>query len=570
MSDAEPATRQPLVRRLPLSGVLRVNRPSDIWFKPATSVAVAAALVLVPLLITGRSELAMYVMAGAFCALYGHNLPYTARLRAGAWVVLGMTGGMAVALVCASLVDSVVALVAIASLVAALQKAVCDATRIGPPGHVILVFVVSGTLFAPQELRQVPFHAALTLAAGIVGGLVALAPAVVRREGPERRATARALEAAAACAEAPDEGRRHRARHTAAVAVHGAWQSLLAAGKRTPVRRSLEHLVLHAETALAATPGGPAAPGTPGPDLLRVWARQVRGRGPFPEVPVPPGTGDELLGIDAEREGRRRQGRERLVRLLLRPGSPLLPIAVRCALGCAAAGYVGLALGVGHPYWAIVSASAIYQANVTLTWHRVLQRLVGNVCGVAVFAAAVPPARTGVVVLAALCVVFSFCNEMLISRNYWLGTVSVTPMALLITEFAHVRPAAELITDRILDTLAGVVAGMAVAILVTSRRTGGRMEQALAAAERDTDSAERALAASASTPGELAVLRRRLTSSVVELRDVADTAAGEWWQRALPEERLMRTEQRAHRTLAVTVQRQGPVQGGPLFEEQRA
>ncbi|MEU7368774.1 FUSC family protein [Streptomyces hygroscopicus] len=563
-NTTDSATRQPPVRRLPLSGVLRVNRPSDIWFKPATSVAVAATLVLVPLLITGRSELAMYVMSGAFCALYGHHLPYAARVRASVWVVIGMTAGMAVALICASLVHSVIALIAIASVIAGLQKAVCDATRIGPPGHVILVFVVSGTLFAPQELSEVPFHTALTFGAGVVGALVTLAPALVRREGPERRATARALEASADYLLSPDGPGRRRARHTAAAAVQGAWQSLLATGKRTPVRRALEHLVLQAETALI----GP--PGASDPGRLRAWARQVRGRGPLPGVPMPADTGEELLGIDAEREGRREQGRKRLVRALPRPGSPLLPIAVRCAVGCAAAGYAGLALGVGHPYWAVVSASAIYQANVTLTWHRVLQRLVGNVCGVAVFAAVVPLARTSVVVLAILCVFFSFCNEMLISRNYWLGSVSVTPMALLVTEFANVRPTAELITDRVLDTLAGVVVGMVVAVLITNRRTGGRMEQALTAAERATDTAERVLAASTSSAAELATARRRLTASLVVLRDAADTAAGEWWQRALPEERLMRTEQRAHRTLAAAVRRQGLAEDRHLFEEYEA
>ncbi|MCO8302939.1 FUSC family protein, partial [Streptomyces sp. RKCA-744] len=121
-----------------------------------------------------------------------------------------------------------------------------------------------------------------------------------------------------------------------------------------------------------------------------------------------------------------------------------------------------------------------------------------------------------------------------------------------------------------LDTLAGVVVGMVVAVLITNRRTGGRMEQALTAAERATDTAERVLAASTSSAAELATARRRLTASLVVLRDAADTAAGEWWQRALPEERLMRTEQRAHRTLAAAVRRQGLAEDRHLFEEYEA
>ncbi|MBQ0826208.1 FUSC family protein [Streptomyces tagetis] len=543
----ESATRQPPVRRLPLSGVLRVNRPSDIWFKPATSVAVAVALVLAPLLLTGRTGLAMYVMPGAFCALYAHHLPYAARVRATAGVVAGMTASMGAALLGAALVDDVPVLIALAALLAGVQKAVCDATRIGPPGHTILVFVSSGTLFLPQRLSDIPFHLALTLGAGVVGGLVTLAPALVRREGPERRATARALEAAAGFLDAGDEPARARARHAAASAVHGAWQSLSAGGRRTPVRRTLERLVLCAEDALVAAPGGT------GPARLRAWARQVRGHGPLPEVAVPAGGDAELLGIDTERRARRDRRRTGASRRFLTPGAPLLPLAVRCAVGCALAGYAGLALGVGHPYWAIVSAASIYQANVTLTWHRVLQRTVGNLCGVAVFAAVVPLARTGIVALAALCVAFSFCNEMLISRNYWLGTVSVTPLALLITEFGAVRPVSELITDRVLDTVAGVAVGMLAAVLVTSRRTGGRLERALTAVDLAAGEAERALSAVPGSAAELAGARHRLTAGLVELRDAADTAAGEWWQRALPEERLLRTERRAHRTLAATL-----------------
>ncbi|MEV6103430.1 FUSC family protein [Streptomyces sp. NPDC051940] len=563
MSTAETPTPQPRVRPLPLSGVLRVNRPSDIWFKPATSVAVAVSLALVPLLAVGRSELAPYAMAGAFCALYGHQLPYAARARAGVRVVLGMTAAVGIALTCASLIGSVVVLIAVAAVLAAVLKAACDAGRLGPPGHVIPVFVVSGVLFSPQEPHQVPAHTALTLAAGAVGLLVTLAPALLRREGPERRATARALLAAAAYRDTRHGtgGDRATARHAAAAAVHHAWQSLLAAGGRTPARRTLERLVLQAEAALADAPGAADA------DRLRAWADQVRSHRPLPGVPVLPGTGDELLGIDAERAARRERDRRRTAALLLRPGSPLLPVALRCAVGCAAAGYAGLALGVGHPYWAIVSASAIYQANVTLTWHRVLQRTLGNLLGVAVFAAIVPLARTSVVVLAALCVVLSFCNEALVSRNYWLGSVSVTPMALLVTEFGRVRPAAELVTDRVLDTLAGVLVGLAAAILITNRRTGGRVEKALTATEEAASAAEHALAAPAE-PARLATARRHLTASIVELRDAADTAAGEWWQRALPEQALVRTEQRAHRTLAATVRRQGPPRAeSPHLEE---
>ncbi|NUS79421.1 MAG: FUSC family protein, partial [Streptomyces sp.] len=137
------------MNRLPLAGVLRLGRPSDIWFKPALSVVVAVAPPNLTLLALGRLDLAMYTMAGSLCALYAHNRPYAARARTLAWVVLGMVGGLAVSLVTASLTDSAVLLVAVGALLAAVQKALCDATRVGPPGNVVLTFITSASLFAP-------------------------------------------------------------------------------------------------------------------------------------------------------------------------------------------------------------------------------------------------------------------------------------------------------------------------------------------------------------------------------------------------------------------------------------
>ncbi|WP_176729398.1 MULTISPECIES: FUSC family protein [unclassified Streptomyces] len=563
MSDTTTWSRQPSVRRLPLAAPLRLARPSDMWFKPALSVVVATAVPDLVLLAVGRLDLVMYTMAGSLCALYGHNLPYARRARAVAGVVVAMVIGLATALVAASLTGSTAVLIAVGALLAAAQKALCDATRIGPPGPVIFTFVTSAALFAPQRLDQVPGHLALTLAAGAVAWLVTAGPALVRREGPERRATARALDAAAAYLADPG----HRTRHAAAAAVHGAWQTLLAAGRPTPVRRALERLVVHAEAALAA--GGPDAPSpvaVPASDRLRAWARQTRARGPVPTPPPAPGTSEELFGVDAERAARRGGSRRDSRRALLRslaPGSPLLPIGARALIGCALAGYLSQAAGVGRPYWAIVTAASLYQANVTLSWNRALQRTLGNLLGVLVFAAVLPVSRTGPLALIGFCLFFGFAAEALITRNYWLGSVAVTPMALLVLEFGGTHPAGELIGDRVLDTVIGAAAGLLAAMLVTNRRAGGRLEKALAATDLARAHAVHALAAPQTTPAALDAARRRLTGSLVELREADDTAAGEWWQRALPREQVLAAEQAGHRTLAATATRRGSIARAP-------
>ncbi|MEU9063912.1 FUSC family protein [Streptomyces sp. NPDC048430] len=548
--------RKPSVHKLPVTGVLRLNSPAEIWYKPALSVVVASAVPNVLLYSLDRLDLVMYTMAGSLCALYGHNLPYARRAHTVLRVILGMAAGLAVALVAASLTDSTAVLIGVGALLAAVQKTFCDATRIGPPGNVIFAFVTSAALFAPQELGQVPGHMALMLAAGAFSWLVTAGPALWHREGPERLATARALDAAAAHAASPDA----RTRHAAAAAVQAAWQTLLAAGRPTPVRQELERLVVHAERALATTASGGRVPGA-GPDELRRWAAGTRTRGPVPSPPPAPGTVEQLFGIDAERAGQRmRRGRCEARRRLLRalgPGSPVLPVAFRTLVGCALAGYVSSALGVGHPYWAIVTAASVYQPNLTLSWSRALQRTVGNLLGVLVFAAVIPLARVSPLVLVLCVLFFNFAAEALITRNYWLGSVAVTPMALLILEFGGFQPAGELIADRALDTLVGVAVGFLAAIAVTNRRASGRVEQALAAAADAQDRAERAVADPAVDALALETARRRLTASLVELRDASDIASGEWWQHALPEEELLAAEQAGHRTLAAAAQRQG-------------
>ncbi|MGQ5227726.1 FUSC family protein [Streptomyces sp. yara] len=590
MSSATPTPAR--VRRLPVVGALRLGRPSDVWFKPALSVVAAVAPPSLLLMTLGRLDLAPYTMAGSLCALYAHNRPYAARAKVLARVILGMLGGLAVALVSASLTRNAVVLVTVGALLAAVQKAVCDATRVGPPAHVILTFVSSAALFVPQTPGQVPGHLALAAAAGAWAWLVGMAPAPLRPHGPERRATAQALNAAAAYAETARGGEEGAgARSAAYAAVHAAWQTLLAVRNRpSTTRRALERLVIRAEVALAA-------PADADPARLRSWARAVRGTGriprtgdprreedgPHPDGAVlrrggagsrPDGAGpcrtdggarlddnslrrdgdllrerDELVGVAAERAVAPRPLWSRL--------GPLAPVAVRSALGCALAGYVSLALGAERPYWALVTAASLYQANITLTWSRAVQRVVGNLVGVLLFAAVAPVARLGPLALVLCILACNFGAEALIGRNYWLGSVCVTPLALLVTELPGYRPTGELVTGRVVDTLVGTLVGFVAAVAVTNRRAGRRVERALTTVDRARERAARVAADPSSTPAALEAARCGLAAAVVDLRATADAAAGEWWQRALPQERVVLAEQAAHRTLAATVRRRG-------------
>ncbi|MGW9170290.1 FUSC family protein [Streptomyces decoyicus] len=554
------------VRSLPIRSAVRLRRPVDIWHKPALSAVAALAVPDFALFALGRLDLILYTSAGAMCALYAHGLPYAARARTLLWVVLGMVAGLGVALTAASLTTSTALLVVLASLVASVHKMVCDATRIGPPGNLILTFIAASAFFVPQHLGQVPLHLALALGAGGLAWLVCMAPALIRPRGPERIATARALEAAAGLLRTePAPGGVERAgvaqaRHAAAAAVNAAWHTLFLVSARTPAkaaaRARLERLLVRAESALGDDPRSAAAEA----ERLTGWARELRSGRPLPEVALSAAETAELVGVADEVWEPRRPAPDRPgVLARLAPGSPLLPIGARVAAGGVLAGWASMAVGVGHPYWAVVTAASIYQANTTLSWQRALQRTLGNLLGLLLYTALLPLVHAGQLAMIVLVLACQLGAEACITRNYWLGSVWVTPMALLLTEFGSRLPAGTLIADRWIDTVVGAAVGLACCVLVTNRRATDRIEAAL---ERVTaaESAASRLLTTGPAPGaddarETDWARDRLAGGLVELREAVEVAAGEWWQRALPEERIAHAEQQGHRALAGLVRR---------------
>ncbi|MFJ4191653.1 FUSC family protein [Kitasatospora sp. NPDC089509] len=554
---------------------LRVGPPGDSWHKPALSAVLTLGTLNLTLLALGRLDLALYTSAGGLGALYGHGLPYRARARTLASVLLGTVLSTAAALTAAALTRDAVVLVAVAAGLAALHRLGCDAARVGPPGSLIITFTTASCAFVPQRPADLPPHLALTVLGAALAWLVCMAPALLRPYGPERIATACALEAAARLARTGPDGSDPAARTALVGAVDAARQSLALSSpaRRRALGDAPERLLVHAEAALAAL----AAPTTRGPDpaagvapaaapaaappaasaaaeRYAGWARDLRRGRPLPLLDL---TGAEAAELRAHRPEPRPS-----LRRALRPGSALLPIVLRVAVGCAAAGWLSLALGVGRPYWAVVTAASVFQANSTLSWQRALQRVLGNLIGLALFTAALPVAHSGPVALIALGLLCQFGAEATIARSYWLATVFVTPMALMMTEFAGRQPAATLVADRWLDTCVGALTGLAACLLVTNRRTATRLSHALAGAETATRQARAAVAATETsgveTSGvEAAAARTGLAAALLELREAAATATGEWRRPALPHQRAADTEQHAHHLLATLLERRG-------------
>ncbi|MGI5471939.1 FUSC family protein [Streptomyces sp. CA-132043] len=554
-------------RPLPVRSTVRLRRPLETrhWHKPAFSAAVAIAVPDLTLLALDRMDLVLYTSAGAMCALYGHNKPYAARARTVAWVILAMIASLAVGLVGSSFIGSTLLLVVIASALAAVHKMMCDATRIGPPGNLIITFISASAFFVPQRPDQIPFHLLLAVAGGAVAWLVCMAPRLVRPEGPQRIATARALEAAAGLLRAAPEAAAGP-RHATAAAVNAAWQTVFlvpARGAATYAARArLERLLVRAESALAVA-DVPAGERAADAELFDAWARDLRRGRPLPDVPLDAGQAAELAGIAADQDGAgpdlRRPSPDhrrgfRPVLAQLRPGSPLLPLGARVMTGCTLAGWASMAIGSEHPYWAVVTAASVFQANTTLSWQRAVQRSLGNLLGLLLFTALLPVIHTGHLAMVLLVILFQIGAEAWIPRNYWLGSVCVTPMALLLTSFGNALPAGVLVRDRWVDTVVGAIIGLVCCVLVTNRRATDRIEAAVGRVVAAREAADAVLAADrpdGPADGPAAGWARdRLAAALVELREAVEVASGEWWQRALPAERVTLAERDGHRALA--------------------
>lgn len=535
-SPPRPARVRPDLSLLP---ALRSRRlPHDLWWKRAAGVVVSGLLPLLVLAPLGRVDLASYTLAGAMVALFTHAMPYRRRAITSALFALSLTAGCAIALVASAAVASTPVLILIAALLAAVAKVVHDASRVGPPGPVISIFLLTAMVFTGQRWADLPLHIGLIAGTAALSWLVCMAPALVRPHGPERRAVALVLEAGATRAERPVDP---AAREALAAAITTAWQALADAGP-TRLHEALEAHVLTAERVLVD-------PSLGQPGAMRADARAIRrARGPLPSAPIDDGERAQLRGIALDRPATFEARHPVLA--AFRPGSPSWPYFWRTLVGGALAALLSMALGVGRPFWAITTAAVIIQPNLLLTWHRWPSRAIGTIGGVLLFAALAPIAHVDPLVAALFVLALNALAELFVPRNYAIGQLFVTPMALLIGEFAALHPTAELITDRLIDTVLGIVLGLGAAFAIRNghlrrhaERWTGRLEELTAEAD----------AVDPSDPVACERLRRELIATLARLADAVRGAESEWWAHRVDEARVVTAQREAHRALAALV-----------------
>jgi hypothetical protein len=146
---------------------------------------------------------------------------------------------------------------------------------------------------------------------------------------------------------------------------------------------------------------------------------------------------------------------------------------LRNAGGVLVAGALATTLGIGHPYWAMVSAAVPLAArDLVPQVVRGVQRVVGTLVGLGVAALLFTIDPTGLVLIVVI-VALQATAELLVGRNYALALVAITPLALLMVHLVAPVPSSVLMRDRGVETVLGVAVGLVMGWVTRSPAAAG-------------------------------------------------------------------------------------------------
>ncbi|MFF3873998.1 FUSC family protein [Streptomyces sp. NPDC001978] len=534
----------------------------------ALRAALAMGLVAVPITLAGHPGLAVHAMLGSFTTTFGRNLPYARRARVLAVVAVAMTAlvGCGAALAVWARPGAggagVAVVIAATALVAGGAKFVCDAARLSGLGAVLLLFSFAVAANNETTRADVLPYTAFAAVGATLAWLLGVSGRLVHPDRPERLAVATALRKLAELLDASGDvpqGTRHRT----TVAVLHAYQCLGVAPPADTARTDPgRDAVFVRLTDLSWTlligsarhsPADPAATAL----LLRRQARLLtdrRLRDPLLLTELSSqggGTVRRPATTTAVQDGPAARRATELLRGRIGGREHIAVLAVpalRMALGTGVAGGVAALLHLERGYWAAITAAAVlHSVNLRTTAQRAAQRTLGTVVGLLLAFAALA-AHLAPVALALLIVVLEFLLEYVVARNYALGVVFLTPMALLLSDLAAPAPPGELVLDRVLGSVVGIAVALLCALLMVHDRAAVRVERALAACLAAVERTERALTGLDEPPP--AFVQVQLALAVVELREADDAAAGELWPAGIDPPLLAATEERAYLLLA--------------------
>lgn len=434
------------------------NAPGPRWpgaLRSATSLAIPGILALS----LGYGSHLLLIAAGCFTVIYGEGHPYRTRWRvmltAGLLIALGAFGGaFAGSLALPRIAEGAshwwLLVPAMFTVLAATVGAfVQNALRLPPPGSFFIVMVAGGSTMTARlgiDPIEVAGWSLLGVCSGMVCGMV---PYFYAPHSPEKQAV-RTLDKAVAdfaAAPLPAVAKNHQAES----ALQSAWWALADAGIISggrvvrPQHRDLVHRTVAAQHKLA---------------MLSKAARQ----GDDATIQeIQQRISDSPLDIDLERSAIPHSRPTVLYRIYrsLSLYSHATMTALRVFVATTLAGVVGIALGLGRPDWAIVSALLVLQWGPDRIpgTIRGVHRFVGSIAGVGLYAL-IDVINLGPWFILGALVICQFFAEVFVVRNYAFCVIFTTPLALLMGGSTE-NPLPEVVGDRIAEVVLATVFSMA-------------------------------------------------------------------------------------------------------------
>lgn len=144
--------------------------------------------------------------------------------------------------------------------------------------------------------------------------------------------------------------------------------------------------------------------------------------------------------------------------------------AFRYGLAVLIAGGAATAAGIGHPYWAMVSAVvAVTGADTPARLARAVHRLAGTLAGVLIAAALLAPHLPALAVIAVIAVLQG-ATELAVGRHYAIAVMLLTPLALAMGTLAQPVSITTLLHDRTIETILGVAIGVIISLAAHQRQ----------------------------------------------------------------------------------------------------
>lgn len=549
---AETGARVPEVRRLLDRTISRFEPLAPDWFVrvvapkqapvPWANMVRFALSITTPLLaglLIGQPALGTFGGMGALLGAFGDaGGPFRRRLRrTGLGLIAGLVGllvgrvlheqGWAGVLVVgvfgvvSALISSINAEFSFAGLQLLVYLALAGGpARAAPLAPLLVAFLIGAAWavllsFVQTVLKPEPDRPQLAVAA-VLGELAAL------------------LRTAENDPEALRGDALRQARRRLTVAIGRAYDAVAEArATSSGTRNDLRHLagVLAAVTELAAVAVAevgrhPAEVAAVAPDVeslqQRITSRRRLGAPPMRAATDTP-AGSALARARAQLGRAGDESAARLVGVARRPvgvvlaellaGRTVWLFAARLALSLMAAQALTVLLPLPRPYWLLLTTAVVLKPDFGSIFARGVQRALGTLAGVlmgAVVLALVPPGPLLLLPLA----VFAFLFPLGASRNFGMLSTFLTPLTLLLVEFAG-GGGAGLATSRLLDT----VLGAAVVLLVGYLPWPSTWRPDLAAQVAGAVDALAAYAEALGGPApEVVPLRRHMDAALADVR----------------------------------------------------